>query len=629
VPLVDRRTNSVVLRIVYEGPPEAGKATNLEKLCERLSLRQPSHADHAHERGMYLDWLDAEGEAVGGPRVRCQLVNVPRQLQLARRGRTILDSADAVVFVADSRASAAPRTKAALRSLVRGLGNRSDVPLVLQANKQDLPGAQPPSDLHHALGLAARVPVIAAHASGGEGVVETFTLAIRVAVDHVRARLVAGELGEGDATNGNELLSLDAIPEIFDELDAVTTAAAAATRRSPTSPSMASPDRGPAIDHPMPPARIPPREHLDAIGWNAARESGVATERAARCEAAASSEWTATLEEVIAPERMATQIGIIAPERVVKPVPTAPVVEALGLDIDLGEWDRTPTETDLPPVDPELRTHDALPAVPEADGLSTRAREAHGSPAGFGAADAGDAPASIEEAVSMVGLIELDAMAGDRSSAAPPTFLPLGTPGPPEVQPPSLPLELPAFDLPAGLVWPAVSGRRALAQLAPPVHVTTVPVAWAPRQAIELACGERWLAHTAATLWFTDLDEARRMLLETARWQTGLGALTPPGRTYALSPHADGARLWVLTPVHRTVWAAIEEAFQRGDRATAGWLARRGLETVDAIRAQGGAIGDLDHIGLDEPPRLLTTPWTPPSDRLTAQLQRLFTEAVL
>ncbi|HSR98581.1 MAG TPA: ADP-ribosylation factor-like protein [Kofleriaceae bacterium] len=594
MPYVDRRTNSVVLRIVYEGPPEAGKATNLEKLCERLSLRQPSHADQVHERGMVLDWLDAEGEAVGGPRVRCQLVNVPRQLQLARCGRTLLDSADAVVFVADSRASAAPRTKAALRSLVRGLGNRSDVPLVLQANKQDLPGAQPPSDLHHALGLAARVPVIAAHAAGGEGVVETFTLAVRVAVDHVRARLVAGELGEGDATNGNELLSLDAIPEIFDELDAVTTAAAAATRRIV------------AHDHPPPPARSAPRAQLAPIGWSTPRQGGLATERTARCEAA-SSEWTETLEEVIAPERMATQIGIIAPERAVKPVPTAPVVEALGLDIDLTEWDRTPTETDLPPVDR----------------------------AGSGTVEAVEAPgaaATIEEAVSMVELVELGqlgATAGDPASAAPPTFLPLGTPGP-DAQPQHGPaLQLPAFDLPAGLVWPAVSGRGALAQLAPPVHVTTVPVAWAPRQAIELACGERWLAHTAAALWFTDLDEARRMLLETARWQAAMGALTPPGRTYALSPQADGARLWVLTPAHRTVWAAIEEAFERGDRATAGWLARRGLETVDAIRAQGGAIGDLDHIGLDEPPRLLTTPWTAPSDRLTAQLQRLFNEAVL
>ncbi|HEY0989694.1 MAG TPA: hypothetical protein VGD80_21650, partial [Kofleriaceae bacterium] len=113
MPLVDRRTNSVVLRIVYDGPPEAGKATNLQQLCERLSLREPSVVDLSQDRAVYLDWLDATGEWIGGARVRCQLVNVPRQLQLARRGRNILDSADAVVFVADSRASAAPRTKAA------------------------------------------------------------------------------------------------------------------------------------------------------------------------------------------------------------------------------------------------------------------------------------------------------------------------------------------------------------------------------------------------------------------------------------------------------------------------------------------------------------------------------------
>lgn len=561
MPLVDRRTNSVVLRIVYDGPPEAGRATNLAQLCERLSLRQPSTADPSHDRGLYLDWLDAAGELVGGPRVRCQLVNVPRQLQVARRGRTILDSADAVVFVADSRASAAPRTKAALRSLVRGLGNRPDVPLVLQANKQDLPGAQPPSDLHQALGLAARVPVIAAHASGGEGVIETFTLAVRVAVDHVRARLVAGELGEADAINGNEpLLALDAIPEIFDELDAVTTAAEAATRRMPTRPSLA-----------------------------------VVPESA--------SERVATRRGIVAPERCAVAEQPGLPEQLAAPAGpgSGPGIESLGLNIDLAEWDRTPTETDLPPASERAPTHDVLPGPPEAD----------------------DPPGSIEE--SMLEIIELGTTAGDIAAAGQPTFLPLGTPGPSDAQP----LQLPTFDLPSGLVWPGVTGRSALAALAPPVSVATVPASWAPGRAIELACGDGWLAHTAPGLWFTDLDDARRALLDTIRWQAGMGALTPPGRTYAVAPQSGGARLWILTPVRRTVWAAIEDAFRRGDRATAGRLARRGLETVDEIRAHGAPIGDLDHIALDEPPRLLTTPWTPRSDQLTAQLQRLFNEAVL
>ncbi|HEX3757711.1 MAG TPA: ADP-ribosylation factor-like protein, partial [Kofleriaceae bacterium] len=217
MPIVDRRTNSVVLRIVYDGPPEAGKTTNLRALCQRLSLSRRGELESpgGGERTQYFDWLDITGGWVGGHRVRCQLVTVPGQILLARRRRHILDSADVVVFVADSRASAAPETSAALRSLARGLDSRADVPLVLQANKQDLPDAQPPEQLHAALGLAARVPVIGAQASGGTGVLESFMLAVRLAVDHVRALLVAGELGEGEASGAAELLralEADALP---------------------------------------------------------------------------------------------------------------------------------------------------------------------------------------------------------------------------------------------------------------------------------------------------------------------------------------------------------------------------------------------------------------------------------
>lgn len=600
VPLVDRRTNSVVLRIVYDGPPEAGKATNLQQLCERLSLREPSFVDPSQDRALYLDWLDDMGEWIGGSRVRCQLVNVPRQLQLARRGRTILDSADAVVFVADSRASAAPRTKAALRSLVRGLGNRPDVPLVLQANKQDLPGAQPPSDLHHALGLAARVPVIAAHASDGTGVVETFTVAVRVAVDHVRARLVAGELG-GDAINGNEpLLALDAIPQIFHELDAITSAAdAAATQPLPV--------LGPPEPAPNPTASRPtPRHHLIAVP-DLVHEPTIVEPVPVPDVIAAAHE--PMLEPprgpAPAPDAFAMTSDTVV-ESIAATSQSVPGRIALGLTIDLAEWDRTPTETDLPPLPPPA---DADPTYEAAPVKATVCAS----------------PASIAEAVAGVEIIELGTTAGDVADAGQPTFLPLGTPGPPDA-PPYL---LPAFDLPAGLVWPGVTGRSALAAIVPPVHVTTQAASWAPGAAIELACGEHWLAHTAPALMFADLDAARHALLDTIRWQARMAHLTPPGRTYAVSPQPDGARLWILTPVHRTVWAAIEEAFARGDRTTAGRLARRGLETVDEVRAHGAPIGDLDHIAIDEPPRLLTTPWTPRSDRLSAQLQRLFTEAVL
>ncbi|HEX3759663.1 MAG TPA: hypothetical protein VHW23_13210, partial [Kofleriaceae bacterium] len=195
--------------------------------------------------------------------------------------------------------------------------------------------------------------------------------------------------------------------------------------------------------------------------------------------------------------------------------------------------------------------------------------------------------------------------------------------------PEPLPYQLPSVDLPAGMVWPGVSGRAALAALGAPVRLVERPLSWAPRAAIELACGDGWIAHSSPELVYADLDAARPALFDAVRWQAKLTHLTPPGRTYALAPELDGIRLWVLTPTYRTVWTEIERAFATGDRATAGRLAKAGMEAVDDLRLRGVPIADLEHIAIDDPPRLLATPWTPGRDRLVAQLQRLFAAAVL
>jgi hypothetical protein len=202
---------------------------------------------------------------------------------------------------------------------------------------------------------------------------------------------------------------------------------------------------------------------------------------------------------------------------------------------------------------------------------------------------------------------------------------------PPPSEPPSEPLSfrLPPIDLPAGMVWPCVAGRAALAALGAPVRVVPRPAPWAPSAAIEIACGDGWSAHTGPDLVFSERDRGWPAMLEAVRWQAKLDTFAPPGRAYALSPEGNGMRLWVLTPMYRTVWVSIDDAFAHGDVATATRLARIGLEAVDELRARGLPIVDLDHIAIDEPLRLLATPWTPHRDRLTAQLQRLLSAAVL
>jgi hypothetical protein len=57
---------------------------------------------------------------------------------------------------------------------------KKPLPLVVQANKQDVARALPPDRLKKRLKLAADVPVVAASAAHGKGVQETLALAMRV-----------------------------------------------------------------------------------------------------------------------------------------------------------------------------------------------------------------------------------------------------------------------------------------------------------------------------------------------------------------------------------------------------------------------------------------------------------------
>jgi len=749
MPIIDHRDNSVVLRIVYDGPPEAGKTTNLRQLCSRLSLSRRGEMDSpgGGERTQYFDWLDITGGWVGGHRVRCQLVTVPGQIQLARRRRHILDSADVVVFVADSRAGAAPETSAALRSLARGLDHRADVPLVLQANKQDLPGAQPPEQLHAALGLAARVPVVAAEASGGTGVLESFMLAVRLAVDHVRALLVAGELGDGEAAGAADLLralEADALPvaDVFDALDAIaraadpaglatspaaidaaihqtpppyaaiaiaasieasqeTTAAADATPDLATVDSTADGalDAGWEIDLPTTPRSI---TRPIRAGRLVALDLAPAIGAVAPGAAAAPCSIGCTMPEIAPDLARVDSDSITRPTRVIRGQELVPVTAAEPDDAGAPGPVLGPSSDPIAPGPPRrpLRPSRALPAAEPAPAFAdprfdSRGATEPGEPLDPALAESDGtpieparpeplpyfgtdedltwelepveprAPTILETGYERSGPVVIESRAATEpgspafaeppplpraarraitaSDAAPPgephievivavsRRPPALTPPIPLVPPPPepLPYQLPPIDLPAGMVWPGGSGRAAIAALGTPVRLVERPLPWAPRAAIELACGDGWTAHSSPELVYADLDAGRPALFDAVRWQAKLTHLTPPGRTYALGPDRDGVRLWVLTPTYRTVWAEIERAFAGGDRAAAGRLAKAGLEAVDELRARGVPIADLEHIAIDDPPRLLATPWTPGRDRLVVQLQRLFAAAVL
>ena len=193
MPHIDARTGDLVLRIVYDGSPEAGKTTNVHRLGEQISLQRRGASQSPGSTGprtAFFDWLDFSGGYLDGRRVRCQLVTVPGQPALLHRRRYLLETADAVVFVTDSREEACRQARhdfSTTQRIASRAGGSVQVGLVVQANKQDLPGALAPAVVFERLGLPPATPVVPSVASTGDGVMQTFVLAVRLASDRVRA----------------------------------------------------------------------------------------------------------------------------------------------------------------------------------------------------------------------------------------------------------------------------------------------------------------------------------------------------------------------------------------------------------------------------------------------------------
>ena len=114
--ILDPRSDAVVIRVVYDGAPMAGKTTSVRALGRGVGGVVASPAE-VSGRTLYFDWLDYTGGLFEGRRIRCQIISVPGQATLAPRRRRLLESADAIVFVGDST----PVGFAADRSYLSGL----------------------------------------------------------------------------------------------------------------------------------------------------------------------------------------------------------------------------------------------------------------------------------------------------------------------------------------------------------------------------------------------------------------------------------------------------------------------------------------------------------------------------
>ncbi len=166
-------------KIVYFGAGLSGKTTNVQYIYEHTQqdLRgKLVTLSTENERTLFFDFLPLSVGEVRGYRTRFHLYSIPGQTFYEVSRQFILKGVDGIVFVADSQAERMEANLESYRALEQAMEQQGydfkRIPLVLQYNKRDLPGAVAISELEGMLNPGKR-PYFEAVANRGDGVMET------------------------------------------------------------------------------------------------------------------------------------------------------------------------------------------------------------------------------------------------------------------------------------------------------------------------------------------------------------------------------------------------------------------------------------------------------------------------
>lgn len=177
---LDFSTRELTIKLVYYGPALSGKTTNLQALHAAASGESKGRLmtlDTKDDRTLFFDLLPLSFEDKSGLSVRIKVFTVPGQVIHASTRRLVVQGADGVAFIADSRlAETETNTESFidLRDNLKAQGIRLEqMPLVIQFNKRDLPGVRSEAEVAK-MAAGGREPVYLGVATQGLGVVECF-----------------------------------------------------------------------------------------------------------------------------------------------------------------------------------------------------------------------------------------------------------------------------------------------------------------------------------------------------------------------------------------------------------------------------------------------------------------------
>ncbi len=189
--LFNYATKEITAKVVYYGPGLCGKTTNLQFVYDSLPSNNRSKMlslATKTDRTLFFDFLPLDLGKIRGMRTKLQLYTVPGQVYYNSTRQLVLKGSDGVVFVADSQDFALDANNESLQNLEDNLKRQgiriSDIPLVIQYNKRDLPNALSIEELNRGINRL-NVPSFESVATTGIGVERTLKGITQLVLSHL------------------------------------------------------------------------------------------------------------------------------------------------------------------------------------------------------------------------------------------------------------------------------------------------------------------------------------------------------------------------------------------------------------------------------------------------------------
>jgi hypothetical protein len=258
-------------KMVFYGPGLSGKTTNLEVIHKKVPDTARGNLTSIateQDRTLFFDFMPLDLGQVAGMKTKLFLYTVPGQVYYDSTRKLVLQGADGVVFVADSDPNRINDNIESFKNLERNLKEYGydirKLPLVIQYNKRDLPGALSIQELNAKIN-SVNAPWYEAVAVKGDGVMQTLKGISKLVVDKLNEEYAPVRTAAGAAPAAKPAAPVPAAPRpaAAPAPAAPPRPAAVAPAPAPAKPATRVPAQGtptvrPAVSPPARPAAPPP-----------------------------------------------------------------------------------------------------------------------------------------------------------------------------------------------------------------------------------------------------------------------------------------------------------------------------------------------------------------------------------